>query len=621
MKKRLLLLTLSFICLAAISSFGQNQIQIKSPNGKIEAKVYVHGDGRLVYSVSFQNQPVLLPSALGITINRIDLGRGISLKTPQFSSHKDTYSLRGVHNTALNFYNEALIPVLHEASLTEYYLRLRVFNDGCAYQYIVAGKKKRKIFGETSSWKFPPGCQMWWQKNTKVYEGVYKESELLSMKIGTKSGPPATIKLPNNTGYALISEANLMGYSGMSLILTGTNTLQAQFPWDRKGWMHTGSLETPWRLTIMCAELNGLVNSDLCTNLSPPPSVELSTADWISPGKAAWHWWSVGGPNLYKQYEWIDRTAKLGFEYYLIDDGWKKWEKKGKNQWQCMKEVINYARSKGVKILVWVRYREIKNARARRKYLKRIKETGAAGLKIDFVPGERKKIVDWYEDSLQDLAEFQLLANFHGCNKPTGRQRTWPHELTREGIRGHEYHIKRLNRSLPPSHNTILPFTRYVVGYADYTPTALNPEELRGYTWAHELAQAVVFTSPLTHFADNPMFYLDFPAQEFFELLPTVWDETRVLPQSAIGEIAAFARRSGQTWFIGVLNGNEPQKITIDLDFLDMGTYQSIEFYDHPESKAAIKEKRRILTSKESLDLLLKKAGGFVAVFTKINSQ
>ncbi|MFC2166805.1 glycoside hydrolase family 97 catalytic domain-containing protein [Acidobacteriota bacterium] len=609
-------LTISLIWLFSLSVLADNKVQVRSPNGKIEANFYSDNIGHLTYTVSFQNQHVLLPSALGLTINRIDLGQGIILKTPQFNSFDESYPLQGAHNTAQNHYNDILIPIQHESSQTEYALHIRVYNDGIAYRYNVPGEKKRKVIEEKSSWKFPPGCRIWWQNNTKVYEGVYKESELSELPLGTRIGPPATIMLPKKSGYALVSEANLVGYSGMSLALTEPNTLQAQFPWDRKGWAYRGDLETPWRSILICTDLDELVNSDLFTNLCPPPSEELSTANWISPGKATWHWWSVGGPNINKQYEWIDRTAKLGFEYYLIDDGWRKWEKEGKDKWLCLKEVIDYASSKDIKILVWVQYRELKNAKKRFEYLKKIKETGAAGLKIDFVPGERKKIIDWYEDTLQNLAEFKLLANFHGCNKPTGRQRTWPHELTREGIRGHEYHMKRLNRSLPPNHNTILPFTRYIVGYADYTPTALNPEELRGYTWAHELAQAVVLTSPLTHFADNPEFYLDHPAEEFLKLIPTVWDETQVLPQSEIGKIAAFARRSGHTWFIGIINGNEPCNITIDLNFLDSGFYQSLEFHDQPANNAALIKTRRILTSNESLDLQLKKAGGFVAVLT-----
>ena len=605
MKKSSLVLILALLGLAVLSAHSQNPIRINSPDGKIDVRVLVGKDNRLVYSISFLDQPVLLQSPLGITINRIDLGEGVSLKSIQPNAGDE--------------FNEILLPILHEASLTEYFLSLRVYNDGCAYRYLVPGKQKRRIYGESSAWRFPPGCQIWWQSDIKVYEGVYKESELSFMTSGTKIGPPATIKLPNNSGYALVSEANLVEYSGMSLVLTGANILRVQFPWDRKGWTYTGNLKTPWRITILSADLDGMVNSALCANLCPAPEEELLELDWIRPGKAIWHWWSVGGPNLKQQQEWIDRTSTLGFDYYLIDDGWKNWKEGQKNNWECLREIIEHAQSKNVKILVWVQYEELRTAKKRREYLRRIKETGAAGVKIDFIPGESKKIVDWYEDTLGDLAEFQLLANFHGCNKPTGRQRTWPHELTREGIRGHEYHMKRLGRSLPPSHNTIIPFTRYVVGPADYTPTALNPEELRGYTWAYELAQAIVLSSPLTHFADNPVFYIGHPAEEFLKILPTVWDETRVLPQSVIGKTAAFARRSGQTWFIGILNGSEPQKMTINLDFLDRGVYQSLEFYDNPKNDAAVTKIERTRVAKESIDLSLKKAGGFVAILKRID--
>jgi len=200
---------------------------------------------------------------------------------------------------------------------------------------------------------------------------------------------------------------------------------------------------------------------------------------------------------------WIGRN-KLGFEYYLVDDGWKRWKADGKDDWACLREVCDYAKTNGVKIWAWVDCKDVPTAAKRTNFLDRAVAAGVAGVKIDFEPEANVRWVNWYDETLRDAAARKLMINFHGANKPIGRERTWPNEMTRESIRGHEYHILRYNRTLPPQHDCILPFTRFVIGPGDYTPTVFNPKELRGYTWAHELAQAVVFTSPYLCYADHP---------------------------------------------------------------------------------------------------------------------
>ena len=142
------------------------------------------------------------------------------------------------------------------------------------------------------------------------------------------------------------------------------------------------------------------------------------------------------------------------------------------------------------------------------------------------------------------------MVNFHGANKPAGEARTWPHELTREGVYGLEHRRPRRGRA----HNTTLPFTRFLAGAADYTPVVFG-ERRKETSWAHQIATAVVFTSPLLVFGGHPQSLLDNPAVEMIKSLPSVWDETIVLPASEIGELAAFARRHGTTWFVAVLNG------------------------------------------------------------------
>src|SRR6185437_10572314 len=196
--------------------------------------------------------------------------------------------------------------------------------------------------------------------------------------------------------------------------------------------------------------------------------------------------------------------------------------------------------------------------------------------------------------------------------KPIGRERTWPNGLTRESIRGHEYHILRYHRTLPPQHDTILPFTRFVIGPGDYTPTVFNPKELRGYTWARELAQAIVFTSPFLCYADNRTNYLSNPAVDVLKAIPSTWDETIVLPGSEIGKCATFARRSGNKWFIGVINGGETTVLDLPLNFLKRGKYQMIQLGDEPDRNDAWQREEKTVNRNDHVSLNLRPGGGCV---------
>jgi alpha-glucosidase len=222
------------------------------------------------------------------------------------------------------------------------------------------------------------------------------------------------------------------------------------------------------------------------------------------------------------------------------------------------------------------------------------------------------KWVDWYEETSRDAAARKLMVDFHGANKPIGRDRTWPNEMTREAIRGHEYHILRYRRTLPPEHDCVLPFNRYVIGSADYTPTVFNARELRGYTWARELAQAVVFTSPFLCYADHPQCYLTNSAVDVLKAIPSTWDETLVLPGTEIGKCAAFARRKGKVWFIGVLNGAEPTALNFALDFLGRGKYQMIQLGDAPDRDDAWQRDEKVVKRGEKVSMTLRKGGGCV---------
>jgi alpha-glucosidase len=259
----------------------------------------------------------------------------------------------------------------------------------------------------------------------------------------------------------------------------------------------------------------------------------------------------------------------------------------------------------------------MRSADGRRKYLEKVAALGAAGIKIDFIPPCTPEMTRWYEGALKDTAELRLLCNFHGAVKPTGRRRTWPHELTREAVRGHEYHMTRYRRVQAADHDETVLFTRFLAGPADYTPTAFDPREMVGYTWSHLLAQAVNMTSPLLHFAGKYQDFLDNPAENLLRHLPATWDETIVLPGSEIGKTVGFARRRGEDWYIGVLNGAEAATLPINLSFLGQGSWKADMFCDNPDDPATFKRETKTVTTGDTFTVSMSKRGGAVVWLTK----
>jgi alpha-glucosidase len=239
-------------------------------------------------------------------------------------------------------------------------------------------------------------------------------------------------------------------------------------------------------------------------------------------------------------------------------------------------------------------------------------DLGVTGAKIDFFDHEHKELIGLYEALLRKAAEHQIMLVFHGANKPSGRARTWPNEMVREAIKGMES-SRMADRA---RHQTILPFTRYLAGGADYTTMVFN--QRRGdTTWANQIASLAIFDSPLLTIAANPQTILTNAAVDVIKGIPAVWDETIVLPVSEIGELTAFARRKGDTWFLAVMNGPGNKGVTIPFSFLPAGDYQATIVRDNGTNSASVKVESATLAKGKELNLELNSGGGFVARFSR----
>jgi alpha-glucosidase len=614
--------------LPAIARASSPTVKISSPNGKVE--VALIRDLYPVISLHFRNTYVL-SARLGMTLDGVDIGRDVIIKGAQRYKVNETYATRGVHSSARNRCNGARASVTPADPKTKYTIEIRAYDDGIAFRYIIPGEGQR-VPDELTTFRVGDVYAAWFHDFEGHYEGTHKRKEIWKIDDGEWLAPPVTMQLMNGNGFAAITEAALVNYPGMGLHAVRKDaSLKAEFkvvlghglpvshPFDlRYGKEEAkrlaqpaaieGTITTPWRVIMLGHDLNTLVNSDIIGNVAPPPEEKIfpqgSKTDWIKPCRAVWRYLD-GGDNTFDGIKEFSRLAgQLGFEYNVVEGLWHRWTE------EQMRELVEYSRQRNVGVWFWEHSKNLRTPDAREKFFNQLNRVGVVGTKIDFFDHEAKEIIDLYQALLRSSAEHKIMVEFHGANKPTGESRMWPNEMTREAIRGLEYRSINL-RSV---HNTTLPFTRFLAGHADYTPVHFG-ERRRETSWAHQIATAIVFTSPLMIYGAHPQHILDNPAAELIKTIPSVWDETIVLAKSAIGEMAAFARRKGDVWFVGILNALTGRELHVPLRFLSAGKYQAMLVRDQMDDPAAVRIEDVSLGRSDVLTIRMRAGGGFVARF------
>jgi alpha-glucosidase len=570
-------------------------VEVASPDGRVRLSVGADAQGHLAYMITADGRTRLRESPAGVIVDGADLGAGAVLGKFRLRSMDETFAWRGNKTAARNrcLATEVAVrtpvPGRGEVAWT---LELRAFDDGVAFRYRVPGRGRRQVAGESTAWRLPADATVWFQTSTSSYEEPYRsaradalpqeEADRKGVKRRVHLGPPATLVYADGT-YGLVSEAALRRYSGLSLRTEGEARLAAVFRDDAQGWEHEGEILSPWRVLVLSRDLDGLVNSDLIPALCEPPDPELfpegMNVPWIKPGKSICTWMVFGNDGgAWERQKWfVDRCAAIGAEYLLVDGGWQTeqwgWLKGGAEPWARMAELVRYGRERGVGILVWHAYKDnrkdgpgLTTPAAREAFLRRCAEAGVQGVKIDFFDAESKALVGVREEILRVAAQHRLAVNFHGVNKPTGEPRTWPNEVTREGIREQEY---LLWGELPLAHYGALPFTRMAAGHADFLPGFVRAHYLKNTTLAFQLASIVVYSTPFLCWPDHPDAYLQSAALPLIRSVPVTWDETRVLPGSIIGEAVVMARRKGDQWYVAALNCR-PQAATLALNLREL---------------------------------------------------
>jgi alpha-glucosidase len=602
-------------------------VSVASPGGDVEVQVRLDEKARLSYRVTFRKRAVLEDAPLGIVVDGVHLGQGVELGKPDAYRVHERYATRGVHAEAVNHGHGAKVPVRHLASKTGWTLEVRAYDDGVAFRYVVPGEGKPRVPDEATAFRIPAGSTAWYHDLEGHYEGVHVRKPIDDVKPGQWAAPPLTIRLKDG-GYLSLTESALVNYSGMVLQADGDRTFRARlghaapasYPFRlrfakeverlAKPAAVTGTITSPWRVALIAADLNTLVNSDLVQNLAPPPDPKLFpkgfATDWLRPGRCVWKFLDGGASTLAEMKEFSRLAGELGFEYHLVEGFWQKWSD------EQLRELIDYSNKHGVKVWLWKHRRDLATPEQRRKFFRHCRDAGVAGVKLDFFDHEAKEVIDLYQAALRDAAEHRLMVNFHGANKPAGEARTWPNEMTREGI----YGLEHRKMATWPAHNTTLPFTRMLAGHADYTPMIFG-ERRRDTSWAHQIATVAVFTSPLLVFAAHPATIAKHPAADLIKSIPSVWDETIALPSCEIGEVAAFARWRGDTWFLAVLNGPAARTLKVPLTFLGAGEYQALVIRDRLDDPAAIVRESITSRREDVLSIELRAGGGAIARFAK----
>ncbi len=556
--------TLWLLAICLLSTLSAGAWRAVSPNGKISLELK---EGK--YAVSYGKQQVLLIDAP-------------NADTPIGPSRiKADYQM--LIGKRLHCTNEA-----NEYRMGN--LVMRLYNDGLAFRYEYKGLQHVKAPAEQTAYIIPEGIKRWMLQWSDGYEGFYPMSTTANVKaLGGFGGSTPQNRLNNHWGYpllmepaddvfALITEANIeRRQSASSLFNEGERFSVVP---DKNDLQLTGDWHTPWRVVIV-GRLADIVQSTLVTDVSEPS--QLTDTSWIKPGVVSWVYWAYNhGSNDYsiiKKY--VDLAVALKLPYVLIDAEWDEMNKVASNEGKNIEDAVAYAKSKGIKPLIWYnssigwingapgpKFR-LNKPEDREKEFAWCEKIGVAGVKIDFFSGDNQENMDYCIDLMESAARHHLLVNFHGAPIPRGWQRTYPNLLTTEGVYGAEWYnnVPTFTKKAA-SHNATLPFTRNVIGPMDYTPCAFSDSQHPHITsHAHELALTVLYESGLQHLADRPESFLAQPAevQQFLSHLPNVWDDTRYVAGYP-GESAVLARRSGNTWYVAGINGtDEEQTISIPL--------------------------------------------------------
>jgi alpha-glucosidase len=636
------------------------EITVKSPNEKLQLTFELI-DGTPYYSLSHQNHPVITRSGLGFVFEGND---ELSGNFKLVDTQKNSVSMEweqpwGEFKYVVDNHNEMIVHLQEKSGKNRLMkLSFRLFNDGLGFRYTFPKQPNLdsvQIMDELTEFSFPEEHKVWWtpvHAENSFYESLYRLSPVGETDtINT----PATFETSQGL-YLAIHEANLTNYASMTLKMVSEKQYISELvPWSNGVKVYSKApFVTPWRTIIVAEKPGDLLTSTMMLNLNEPCALE--DISWIEPSKYVGIWWGMHlekytwsqgpkhGATTENTIKYIDFAHANGFNGVLVEGwnyGWDgKWYEDGNNFSFTesvpafdLEKISAYAAAKNVRL---IGHHETGGAVSN--YEKQMEDAfelyhknGINAVKTGYVNKyldgkewhDGQFGVNHYRKVIETAAKYQIMIDNHEPVKGTGLQRTFPNLMTQEGGRGQEYDAWSADGGNPPSHTTILPFTRMLAGPFDFTPGTFNFDyKVVGKTrvqttLAKQLALYVVIFSPQQMASDLPENYEENPAFQFIKEVPCIWADTKIL-NAEIGNFVTIARKDwdSENWYIGSITNEEKRNLNIQLHFLDDGKkykatiYEDGEFADYQTNPYTVNIKSSVVSNSETIDLKLAPGGG-----------
>ncbi|KAA4072243.1 glycoside hydrolase family 97 protein [Bacteroides ovatus] len=624
--------------------------QITSPDGKLVVTV-ADMDGRPSYSVSYDNVLFLKPSPLGMIANIGDFSSGMSLeKNVSTNKIDETYELASIKKSKVHYVaNEAVFSFTQQGK-TIYDVIFRISNNDVAFKYKMYPQGETLscvVKQEVTGFVFPDGTTTFLCPQSKPMGGFARtspsyETSYTADDVAGKNGWGEGYTFPclfrnGDNGWVLVSETGVNGgYCASRLLGHKGGVYTIGFPQEGEangnGTVSPGIAlpgETPWRTITVGKTLAPIVETTVPFDVVKP--LYQAKGEYTY-GRGSWSWiiGMDGSTNYKEQLRYIDFSAAMGYQSVLVDALWDKQIGRDK-----IEELAKYGKNKGVALYLWYNSNGywndapqtprgiMDNAIARRKEMKWMQSIGIRGIKVDFFGGDKQMTMQLYEDILSDANEYGLLVIFHGCTLPRGWERMYPNFASSEAVLASEnLHFSQGSCDNEAFNATLHPFIRNTVGSMDLGGSALNkyynadnaPRGSRRVTSdVYALATAVLFQSPVQHFALAPNNLTDSPswAIDFMKEVPTTWDEVRFI-DGYPGKYVILARRHGDKWYIAGVNAQkETLKLKVNLPMFSNGEKVRL-FSDDKVLQGGVKQIG--IGKKQELQLSIPCNGGILIV-------
>lgn len=644
MIKLFLKLSLAFSILIMNTVFAQ-VAEISSPDGKLKLNVFSE-NGKALYNITFQGKKMLDKSPLGLVTNKSDFSKNLKFIDSKKDKVSKNYTNEKIKKSQVSYTANTLTVNFTNADNFNIGIEFQVSDNNVAFRYEIHPMKVRLsavVQSEITGYRFPSQTTTFlspmmkpmtgFARTAPSYESGYKADAELGTKADYGYVFPGLFHIGND-GWILLSETGVNSlYCASHLDTTSEKNLyQVANPnmAENNGFGSTGAAislpgKTPWRTITIGDSLKPIVETTIPFDVVEPmyePSQKYSF------GKSTWSWilWQDNSMNYEDQSLFIDLASKLGYEYILIDALWDK--NIGKER---MKDLIQYAKSKNVGVLLWYNSNgaandapmgprnKMSSSIERKKEMKWLKEVGVKGLKVDFFGGDKQETMRLYEDILSDANDFGLKIIFHGATLPRGWEVMYPNYAGSEAVLASEMlYFSEDVRKQEAFFATLHPFIRNTVGSMEFGGTFLNKyltksnkdKNKRYTTDGFQLATAVLFQNPVQMFAvmpnnltDAPKFQLDFMKE-----IPTLWDET-VFIDGYPGKYSVIARRHQNQWYVAGINAEKTvKKLKINLPMFAGKTVKFI----NDDAQGNSSEKELKINAKGEFNVEIQLNGGFV---------